>query len=96
MSVEGGGGVSSSDLPSGAAGEAADLSLEERLERLGRIVEALERNDVELDRALALFEEGIRLVRDAERALDAAELRVQELVGEEGATELKPHEGGSS
>ena len=56
------------------------LSVEERLRRLDRIVAALDAEDVELEQSLALFEEGIRHVRAAERLLSAAELRVEELI----------------
>ena len=58
------------------------LTLEERLARLDEIVAALETGDVELDRGLELFEEGVRHIRQAEQALARAELRVEELVGE--------------
>ena len=57
-------------------------SLEARLRRLEEIVGQLETDDLELDRALALFEEGVTHVREAEGALAAAELRVEELLGE--------------
>lgn len=55
-------------------------SLEARLKRLEEILARLEADDVELEAALALFEEGVALVRDAERVLAATELRVQELL----------------
>jgi exodeoxyribonuclease VII small subunit len=62
-----------------------DLTLEERLRRLDEIVSALESGDVELDRGLELFEEGVRHIRNAERVLARAELKVEELVGNEAA-----------
>lgn len=58
--------------------------LEGRLRRLEEIVSQLETEDLELDKALALFEEGVSHVKEAESALAAAELRVEELLGEEG------------
>jgi exodeoxyribonuclease VII small subunit len=61
--------------------EAGGLGLEARLRRLEEIVSALEVDDVELERALALFEEGIAHVRQAERILAHTELRVEELLG---------------
>ena len=60
-----------------------DLTLEGRLRRLDEIVVALEADDVGLDRGLELFEEGVRHVRSAERVLADAELKVEELIGEE-------------
>lgn len=70
-----------------------DLTLEDRLRRLDEIVSSLEGGDVELERGLLLFEEGVRHIREAERLLARAELRVEELVGEAGETELRPFEG---
>jgi exodeoxyribonuclease VII small subunit len=57
------------------------LTLEGRLRRLEDIVGQLEAEDLELEKALALFEEGVAHVREAETALSAAELRVEELLG---------------
>jgi exodeoxyribonuclease VII small subunit len=58
-----------------------ELNLEQRLRRLEEIVGKLESEDLELDQALALFEEGVVHVREAESALAAAELRVEEVLG---------------
>lgn len=55
-------------------------SFREVLERLEAVVRELERNDVDLDRALALFEQGIRELRDARALLEDAELRVRKVV----------------
>lgn len=55
-------------------------SFEEHLTRLERIAEELDRPDVPLDRALALFEEGIARLRDASATLEKAEGRLRELV----------------
>ena len=77
---------------SGAAAEGSP-TLEGRLQRLTEIVEILEADDVELDRALALFEEGITHVRDAENILAQAELKVEELVRKAGGgTETRSFE----
>lgn len=56
-------------------------SLETRLQRLEEIVRSLETSDLELERALALFEEGVGHARSAEQILKNAELRVEELLG---------------
>jgi exodeoxyribonuclease VII small subunit len=61
--------------------ESDELTLEARLQRLEEIVGILESGDVELERGLALFEEGVRLIRDSERQISMAELRVEELIG---------------
>ena len=57
-------------------------SLEERLRRLEEILSRLEQDEVALEEALELFEEGVGHVRDAERVLAQTELRVQELHGD--------------
>ena len=61
------------------AGEA--LSFEDSTRRLAQIVAELEAGDLPLERALALFEEGVRLSRAAQERLDQAERRVEELLG---------------
>lgn len=55
-------------------------SFRQVLERLEAVVRELERNDVDLDRALALFEEGVRELREARALLEEAELRVRTVV----------------
>jgi len=57
-----------------------DTSLEARLKRLDEILAKMESDDVGLEDALKLFEEGVAHVREAERVLSAAELRVEELL----------------
>ena len=56
--------------------------LEARLRRLEEIVAELEAEDLELDRALGLFEEGVGHVKEAGKVLEAAKLRVEELLDE--------------
>lgn len=56
--------------------------LESRLRRLEEILSRLEADEVDLERALELFEEGVRHVREAERILARTELRVEELLGD--------------
>ncbi len=73
----------------GSGAETAD-GLEARLRRLEEIVRALEADDLELERALALFEEGVSHVRGAEKLLSEAELRVEELLGENADLQSRP------
>jgi exodeoxyribonuclease VII small subunit len=54
------------------------------LARLEEIVRRLEADDVELDAALALFEEGVARLRAARERLAAADLKVQSVVEEAG------------
>jgi len=68
-------------------------NLEGRLRRLEEIVGQLETEDLGLDKALALFEEGVTHVKEAETALAAAELRVEELLGEGESLRTAPLSG---
>ena len=54
-------------------------TLEQSLTRLEQIVKQMERGDVPLEQALALFEEGTGLVSSCTRLLDEAELKVVQL-----------------
>jgi len=54
-------------------------SLEQSLKRLGEIVEAMERGNVSLDDAVALYEEGIQLSKDCAERLKNAELKIKKL-----------------
>jgi exodeoxyribonuclease VII small subunit len=64
------------------------LPLAQTLRRLEEIVRGLEADDLDLDRALALFEEGVSLLRDARGRLSEAELRVQQVL-EDAEGELR-------
>ncbi len=57
-----------------------ERSLEARLLRLEEILARMEADEVPLEEALELFEEGVAHVREAERVLSKAELRVEELL----------------
>jgi exodeoxyribonuclease VII small subunit len=56
------------------------VSFEKRLRRLEEIVGELESEQLELERALALFEEGVTCLRAATEELAKVEARVQRLV----------------
>jgi exodeoxyribonuclease VII small subunit len=56
------------------------MSFEQRLRRLEEIVGELESEELELDRALKLFEEGVTCLRAATEDLGKVEARVQRLV----------------
>jgi exodeoxyribonuclease VII small subunit len=69
----------------------ATASLQADLSRLEAIVRALEANDLDLDRALALFEEGIGRLRDARDRLASVELRLRQLrEAANGGLEVEP------
>ena len=56
------------------------MTFEQRIARLEEIAGQLEGQGLELDRALALFEEGIESLRAAAQELATAEAKVQRLV----------------
>ena len=56
------------------------MTFEERLARLEEIAAQLEGEELELSRALALFEEGVEQLRAAAEELAKAEAKVQTLV----------------
>ncbi len=72
---------------------AKKMTFEESVARLDEIVKTLERGDKPLEEALALFEEGTRLIRSCGKTLDEAEQKVVKLRrGPEGAPEETPFE----
>jgi exodeoxyribonuclease VII small subunit len=78
--------VTGSPTPSDApAPPPDDASFEELRGRLERIVSELEGGELPLERALSLFEEGVRLTRRAQERLDAAERRIDELLAVDGS-----------
>ncbi len=58
----------------------AEPKFEKDLEKLEEIVAALEEGGLSLDDSLKRFEEGIKLARRCEKALTAAEKRIEILV----------------
>ncbi len=54
-------------------------SFEEALAELEEIVERLESGDLTLDESLKTFEQGVALTRQTQKALEAAEQKVQVL-----------------
>jgi exodeoxyribonuclease VII small subunit len=70
------------------------VSYEEDLARIESIISELERDDLELERALALFEEGVERLRSAAKALERVEGRVRVLVERgDGSFELADTDG---
>jgi len=65
-----------------AEGKVAKVSFRAEIERLEQIVRALEANDVDLDRALKLFEDGVRSLNRARELLQQSELTVKRVLEE--------------
>ena len=55
------------------------LKFEDQMKKLQDIVEKLEKNDVELDESIALYEEGLRLSKTLKEQLDQFEKKIEEL-----------------
>lgn len=69
-------------------------TIAEDLARLEEIVRRLEADDVELDAALALFEEGVARLRAARERLASADLKVQTVLEEaDGELRMKDLDG---
>jgi len=75
------------DVSTDSGGPVEEDKLEARLQRLEEILGQLEADEVALDRALALFEEGVRLVRQSEEMLSQSMLRVEEVLAD-GSTRV--------
>lgn len=71
--------------------------LGDELKRLEEIVRRLEDDSLELDSALALFEEGVKRLKSAQAQLDAAEIRVRQVLSESadgsGTVRTEPLDG---
>ena len=77
-------------VPLFPARDIARMSFESNLKRLEQIVAQLEGDRLELNASLALFEEGIELLRKASEELNETEVKVKELVEKaDGALELR-------
>jgi exodeoxyribonuclease VII small subunit len=68
---------------------------EECLQRLETIVNELEKGDVALDRALELFDEGMKLSGSCRKELEQAEGKVEILLKRNGKLQPEPFEPNS-
>jgi exodeoxyribonuclease VII small subunit len=66
---------------------------EECLDRLEKIVNDLEKGELPLEKALALFEEGVQLSNSCRKELDAAEGKIEVLMKQNGKLQPVPFEG---
>ncbi len=71
-------------------------SYEALMARLMAVVDRLETGELPLAEALALYEEGIKLSAACQQLLEAAELRVQQLVVDADGITLQTWDGQSS
>jgi exodeoxyribonuclease VII small subunit len=77
--------------PEAGAADIAAMGFEQALAELERIVQELERGQLELDAAIAAYERGTRLRLHCEAKLREAQLRVERItLGENGVVGSKP------
>jgi len=69
---------------------------EESLQRLEAIVAELEKGDVPLDRALELFDEGMKLSGSCRKELEEAEGKVEILLKRNGKLQAEPFDAENS
>jgi exodeoxyribonuclease VII small subunit len=70
------------------------LSFARQLDRLEEIVRRLEGQDLDLDDALKLFEEGVERLREARERLTAAEAQVKQVLADHaGRLKLEDFDG---
>ena len=71
----------------------SEIKFEKAMTRLENIVEELERGDLDIDKSLEIFEEGIKMSRLCSKKLNEAEAKIEKLSkGKKGdlTTELFP------
>jgi len=71
----------------------SEIKFEKAMTRLESIVEELERGDLDIDKSLEIFEEGVKMSRLCSKKLNEAEAKIQKLSkGKKGdlVTELFP------
>ncbi len=71
----------------------SEIKFEKAMTRLESIVEELERGDLDIDKSLEIFEEGIKMSRLCSKKLNEAEAKIEKLSkGKKGdlITELFP------
>ena len=74
------------------ARKATSLNLEKSLDTLESLVEQMESGDLSLEESLKAFEEGVKLTRECQQALKAAEQKVRILMQADEDAEPEPFE----
>lgn len=66
--------------------EGDKVSFRTEIERLEAIVRALEGEDLDLDQALDLFQEGVKRLKEARKLLEQSEITVKRVLEESDGT----------
>jgi exodeoxyribonuclease VII small subunit len=69
------------------------FDFEQALATLEALVEKMEQGELSLEQSLTAFEQGIKLTRECQAALDKAEQKVQILMSNTGIPEAEPYAG---
>ncbi len=67
----------------GKTEEKERFAFEQALERLSMVLKELESENVPLDKAIALYEEGMKLSKMCSEKLEQAELRIEQIASKE-------------
>jgi len=67
--------------------EKTEISFEEKLEQLEKIVKALENGDIPLEQAIKKFEEATNLAKDCHETIEKATDTVQKILKSDGSFE---------
>lgn len=74
----------------------ATPALETALDNLESLVERMESGELTLEESLKAFEEGVRLSRDCQQALQQAEQKVRILLEQNSEADPEPFTGGDN
>lgn len=66
-----------------------ELSFEDALKRLEQVVELLESDNIELDKTIELYQEGILLAHHCDQKLSQAEQKIEILMDEKGEPTIR-------
>lgn len=61
----------------------ANLKFEDKMKRLQEIVDLLDSSDIELDKSISLYKEGLELSKELKEQLSAYEEKIEELKKDE-------------
>ena len=64
--------------------------IDEDIKKLDELARKMESGDMPLEQTLEVFNEGIQLIRKCTKTLEAAELKVNEIIEAENGFEEKP------
>lgn len=74
----------------------SEIKFEKAIQRLEKIVDDLEKGELDIDKSLEIFEEGIKMSRVCSKKLNEAEAKIEKLTRNQKGeliTELFPVEG---